>query len=259
MNLIDAAALLAAGLAAGTVNAVAGGGSLITFPSLVAVGLGSISANVTNSVAVSPGYVSSVYGSRQDLADLAARRGRRQLLALIPTAVIGTAAGCELLLHTPQRAFDLVVPFLVLGAATVLAFQQRLRRLVGHPRYLSARRLTIQLHLTVGLGAVYGGYFGAAMGVMLVSALGLSLDEPLARVNALKNAVSAVVGLGTVVFFAILGPVNWVAVAIVAPATLVGGYSGARLARRLPSQVLRVVIVSIGLTVGAVLLVRALT
>jgi uncharacterized membrane protein YfcA len=258
MDLVDAAGLLAAGLAAGTVNAVAGGGSLITFPSLVAVGLGTIPANVTNSVSVSPGYLASVYGSRPDLAALAARRGRGPLLALIPTAVLGTAIGCELLLHTPQRAFDFVVPFLVLGAAVVLAFQKRLSGIVGHPRDLSPRRQRIALHLTVGVGAVYGGYFGAALGVMLMAALGLVLDEPLARVNALKNAVSAVVGVGTVIAFALLGPVDWAAVAIVAPATLVGGYAGARLARRLPNRVLRAVIVTIGLVVGVVLLVRAL-
>jgi uncharacterized membrane protein YfcA len=257
MNVIDAAALLAVGLAAGTVNAVAGGGSLITFPSLVAVGLGTIPANVTNSVAVSPGYLASVYGSRQDLAELAARRGRGPLVALIPTAVIGTGIGCELLLHTPQRAFDLVVPFLVLGAAFVLAFQQRLGRVVGHPWDMSPRRQRTALHLSVGIGAIYGGYFGAALGVMLVAALGLVLDEPLARINALKNAVTAVVGVGTVVAFALLGPVDWAAAAIVAPATLVGGYAGARLARRLPNRVLRALIVSIGLAVGVVLLVRA--
>src|SRR5258706_2856462 len=161
MNLIDAAALLAAGLAAGTVNAIAGGGSLITFPTLVAVGLGNVPANVTNSVAVSPGYVASVVGSRQDLAALARNRGRGHLLALIPTAILGTAAGCALLLGTPERAFELIVPFLVLGAAIVLAFQQRLRGLVGHPRDMSPRRRTGSLHATVGVGAVYGGYFGA--------------------------------------------------------------------------------------------------
>jgi uncharacterized membrane protein YfcA len=259
MDIVDAVALLAAGLAAGTVNAVAGGGSLITFPTLVAIGLGPVPANVTNSVAVSPGYVASVVGSRQDLADLAAARGRGTLLVLIPTAVVGTALGCLLLLATPARAFEVVVPFLVLGATAVLAFQQRLRGLVGHPRDLSPRRRAVALHAMVGLGAVYGGYFGAALGVMLVAAIGLVLDEPLVRVSALKNAVSAVVGLGTVLAFALYGPVNWAAVAVVAPATLVGGYVGARLARRLPAPVLRTVIVVVGLAVSAILFVRALT
>ena len=236
MDLLHIFLLLAAGLAAGTVNALAGGGSLITFPTLIALGLPPVPANVTNSVAVSPGYVASVVGSRADLADLARRRGRRSLVALVPTALAGTAVGCLLLLATPPRAFELVVPFLVLGATAALAFRERLRAVVGHPRAMGPAASRLGLHLTVGLGAVYGGYFGAALGVMLVAALGLVLDEGLAHITALKNAVSAVVGLGTVVAFAVFGPVDWVAVAVLVPATVAGGYLGARLARRLPAR-----------------------
>jgi uncharacterized protein len=257
MALSHIALLLIAGLAAGTVNAIAGGGSLITFPALIAVGLPQVAANVTNSVAVSPGYLSSVYGSRTDLRDLADVRGRRALVALIPTAIAGTAVGCALLLLTPASAFTVIVPFLVLGAAAVLAFQTRLRSVVGHPRDLSPRQRTRALHLMVGIGSIYGGYFGAALGVMLVAGLGLVLDESLARISALKNAVSAVVGLGTVIAFAIFGPVDWMDVAILAPATIVGGYTGARLARRLPPLVLRTLIVVLGTAVGIVLLIKA--
>jgi len=251
MRISDAALLLGAGLAAGTVNAIAGGGSLITFPALLATGLGAVPANVTNSVAVSPGYVSSVVGSRADLPRT------RRLLALAPTAMIGAVAGCVLLLATPARAFEIVVPFLVLGAAGVLAFQTQLRRVVGHPRTMSEQRRTVSLHAIVGVGAIYGGYFGAALGVMLVASLGLVLDETMARISAIKNAVSAVVGCVTVVAFAISGKVNWVDVLVLAPATIVGGYLGARIARRLPSQVLRGIIVVFGLVVGLILLWRA--
>ena len=254
MNLLDTSALLAAGLGAGVVNAVAGGGSLITFPTLVAIGLPPVPANVTNSVAVTPGYLASVFGSRTDLAALAAKRN---LLTLIPTAVVGTALGCALLLATPARAFEIVVPFLVLGATAVLAAQRRLRDLVGHPREMSERRRTLALHIVVGLGATYGGYFGAALGIMLVAGLGLVLDESLNRINALKNATSAVVAIGTVAAFAVFGPVDWAAAGVVAPASLVGGYVGARLARRLPARALRAAIVVAGLVVGTVLAVRA--
>jgi uncharacterized membrane protein YfcA len=257
MTFSHLALLVVAGLAAGTVNAIAGGGSLITFPALIASGLGSVAANVTNSVAVSPGYVSSVFGTRTDLAALAVDRGRQTLLALIPTTIAGTAAGCALLLVTPASTFTVIVPFLVLGAAAVLAFQTRLRAIVGHPRAMSARRQAWTLHLMVGIGSVYGGYFGAALGVMLIAGLGLVLDESLARISALKNAISAIVGIGTVVAFAAFGPVDWLDVLIVAPATMVGGYSGSRFARRLPPKVLRTVIVTVGLAVGTVLLVRA--
>ncbi|WP_173070749.1 sulfite exporter TauE/SafE family protein [Phytohabitans houttuyneae] len=250
MDLPGMALLAAAGLGAGTVNAIAGGGSLITFPALIAVGLAPVPANVTNSVAVSPGYVGSVVGSRADLP-------RERVRALVPVAVLGGLAGCVLLLATPQRAFEVVVPFLVLGAAAVLAFQDRLRRLVGHPRHMAPRRHAVALYALTAVGGVYGGYFGAALGVMLVAGLALLLDEPLARINALKNVLSAVIGLATVVAYAAFGPVDWVGVAVIAPATLLGGYAGSRLARRLPGGVLKAVIVTAGTVVGLVLLWRA--
>jgi uncharacterized membrane protein YfcA len=251
MDLSDALLLLGAGLGAGAVNAAAGGGSLITFPALIAVGIAPVPANVSNSIAVCPGYLASVVGSRWDLP------ARRRLLPLIPTTVLGTAAGCALLLLTPARAFELVVPFLVLGATAVLAFQAQLRRLVGHPHELTPRRRAVALQSMVALGSVYGGYFGAALGVMLVAGLALVIDATLARVSAVKNLLSAVVGLTTVTIFGIFGPVNWAAVAVLAPATIVGGYAGARLVRRLPSAVLRAVIVVFGTVVGLLLLYRA--
>jgi uncharacterized membrane protein YfcA len=258
MNAAHIALLLGAGFAAGAVNAVAGGGSLVTFPALLSTGLSQIAANVTNSVAVSPGYVASVYGSRTDLAELAAAQRRVLLLRLLPTTIAGAVAGCVLLRVTPPSAFAWIVPFLVLGAAVVLAFQDRLRGVVGHPRDMTPRGRAVALHVTVGLAATYGGYFGAALGVMLVASLGLVIDEGLKRINALKNAISAVVGLVTVVAFALFFPVNWADVALLAPATMAGGYLGARLARRLPPLVLRTVIVSLGLVVGVVLLFKAL-
>ena len=252
MDLTQALLLVAAGVAAGAVNAIAGGGSLITFPSLIAVGLPSVEANVTNSVSVFPGYVSSVVGSRADLAG----QGRR-VRTIVPTSVLGGLAGCALLLLTPARAFDLIVPFLVLAAAATLAFQDRLRGLVGHPRALPPRRRMISLQTVVFVGAVYGGYFGAALGVMYVAALALVLDESLNRINALKNVLSASVGLVTLVVFAIFAPIHWGAALALAPATIVGGYAGARLARRLPATVLKLLIVAFGTVIGLVLLYRA--
>jgi uncharacterized membrane protein YfcA len=260
MDMLDTAVLLGAGLAAGTVNAVAGGGSLVTFPTLVAIGLAPVPANVTNSIAVSPGYLASVYGSRSDLRALLTRHGRATLIWLLPTALAGTAVGCALLLATPARAFEIVVPFLVLAAAAVLAFGDRLTRSRvsrGDADARPSRRRTVALHAIVGVGSVYGGYFGAGLGVVLVATLGLVLDDSLARVSALKNAVSTVVGLGTVVAFALYGPVDWTAVAVLAPTTLVGGYLGARIVRRLPARPLRVTIVAVGVAVAVVLLARA--
>jgi uncharacterized membrane protein YfcA len=252
MDLAHISLLIVAGVAAGVVNAIAGGGSLITFPTLIAVGLPTVDANVTNSVSVFPGYVASVAGSR---ADLRGQSGR--LKRILPTAMAGTAIGCVLLLSTPARAFEVIVPFLVLGAAATLAFQQRLRGLVGHPREMSDRRRIVTLQVVVFAGAIYGGYFGAALGVMYVAALALILDEPLNRINALKNVLSAAVGLVTVAIFAIFANIHWGAALTLAPATVVGGYAGARLARKLPARVLRVVIVAFGAAIGIVLLYRA--
>jgi uncharacterized membrane protein YfcA len=255
MDLTDATLLIAAGLAAGIVNGFAGGGSLITFPALIATGLSPVSANVTNSLSVVPGYAASAYGTRKDLAELMGH-SRRRVWALIPTAVTGSIIGCALLLLAPARAFDIVVPFLVLGAAAILAFQDRLRSVVGQPHTLSPRRRTLAVHGIVTAGSIYGGYFGAAMGVMMVAGLGLVIADTMARISALKNVISTTVGLATVVVFTAFGPVHWLSVAVVAPATIAGGYSGARLARRLPSAVLRWLIVVFAVVVGLILLVR---
>lgn len=255
MDLIGLALLLTAGLAAGTVNSIAGGGTLVVFPALIAFGLSPVSANVTNSVSVFTGFLGGAYGSRADLEP----EHRRRLLTLAPTAAAGTAVGCLLLLATPPRAFDLVVPFLVLGAAAVLAFSERLRGVVGHPASLSPRRRTVTLHLTIGLGAVYGGYFGAALSIILVAVLALVLDEGLARINAHKNVLSGIIGFVTLLAFGLFGPVNWVVVAVLVPTTVAGGYLGARLARRLPARTLRTVIVGYATVVGLVLLWRGLS
>ena len=242
--------LLVAGLAAGSVNALAGGGSLITYPALLATGLPPISANVTNSIAVCPGYLAAVFGSRADLAGQ-----QRRTVGLLPTAVVGTLIGTVLLLRSPAAAFEAVVPYLVILAALMLAFQARIRRLVGQPHTMSQGRQTVLLHVLVGIGCVYGGYFGAALGVILVAGLALVLPESLARVSALKNVLSALVGLITVLVYGLFAPVSWISVAVLAPTAIIGGFLGARLARRLPQPILRAFIVCYGLIVGGYLLV----
>ena len=247
MTVWEALALLGAGLAAGGVNAIAGGGSLISFPILVGIGLPGVAANVTNALSVAPGYFASALGSRPELAGQ-----RRRIVGAVPTVVAGTLCGSALLLLTPRAAFDYVVPFLVLGATAMMAFQSRLRRLTGQPG-----RHPAQLHLTIFLCGLYGGYFNAALGVLLIAGLSLVLDESIQRVGALKNVLSAVVGLTTVLIYSIFGPVDWAAVAVLAPATITGGVLGARLARRLPASILRRVIICFGAVVGVVLLVEA--
>lgn len=249
MQLTQSVLLAAAGLVGGAVNAIAGGGSLIVFPAFVATGYGTLAANVTNSVAQWPGYVGVVAGLRDDLAGQ-----RRRVLALSGIAALGSVAGCIVLLATPDSAFDAVVPFLVLGASLLLALQPRIRRLVRPPQDRDNLRLLLPVMFLAG---AYGGYFGGALGVILIGMLALTVHDSLRRVNAAKSVLSLIIATVTVVIFAIFGPVNWVGVAVVAPAALVGGYLGARVARRMPDQVLRWCVVVFGITVAVLLYLRA--
>ncbi|GAB2570300.1 UPF0721 transmembrane protein [Paractinoplanes abujensis] len=247
MELWEIFALLGGGLAAGTVNAVAGGGSLITFPLLVGLGLPGVAANVSNALSVAPGYAASAVASRPDLTG----QGRR-IWSIVPTIVVGTLCGSSLLLFTPRSVFDVVVPFLLLLAAAMMAFQDRLKALAGRR---AGGGSTPYVQVAVFLSGLYGGYFNAAMGLLLIAALALVLEEPLRRISALKNVFSAVVGVTTVLTYSVFGPVNWAVVAVLAPATIVGGVIGARIARRLPSEVLRWTIVVFALVVAVILFV----
>jgi uncharacterized membrane protein YfcA len=236
---------------AGGVNSIAGGGSLILFPTLVALGLGTVEANVTNSVAQWPGYLGGVAGFRSEYAGQ-----RSRLLRLGGIAVLGGTAGSVLLLTTPSEAFDVVVPVLVLLASCLLAVQPLInRRLRRAGRDGTPDRDPRWLYVALFLATVYGGYFGGALGVILVGVLGLALNRlPLA--NALKSAIAAVTASVTVVVFGIFGDVHWGVVAVAAPASLLGGFLGARIATRIPATALRVLIVTFGVAVSIYLFLR---
>jgi uncharacterized membrane protein YfcA len=241
--------LALAGLVAGGLNAVAGGGSLVSFPALLYVGLPPLTANVTNSVALWPGYAGTAVGYRGELAGQ-----RRRVLTLAATAVLGGATGALLLLTTPASVFEQVVPVLVIGASLLLAVQavvtRRVQRLPGSD---GGHRAPL-LHASLLLAAGYGGYFGGALGVILLAVLAVFLAEDLQRLNALKSVLSLLVNTVALVAFALFGPVEWEAVAAVAPASLLGGYLGARVARRLNATALRAVVVVFGVCVGVALL-----
>ena len=249
MDVAELALLALAGLLAGLVNAVAGGGSLISFPALIYVGLPPLTANVTNSVGVWPGYVGTTLGYREELAGQ-----RHRVVGLAPTALLGGGTGAVLLLTTPPSVFERVVPVLVLGASLLLAVQTLVTRWVqGLPGSAGAHRSPL-LHVTLFLAAVYGGYFGGALGVILLAVLAVFLTGHLQRINALKNVLSLLVNTVALLAFGLFGPVQWLAVAVSAPACLLGGYLGARIARRLNATVLRAVVVVFGIAVGIALL-----
>lgn len=244
----DALLVVLAGFGAGALNAVVGSGSLITFPTLVAVGLPPLTANVSNTVGLVPAAVTSVYGYRRELTGL-----RSTLRRLLPATILGAGVGVVLLLLLPETVFEAVVPLLV-GAAVLLVLLQPwvARRAVVHaPRQGPAP----WLWLAVGLTGVYGAYFGAAQGVLLIGVLGLGTALGLQQVNAVKNVLAGAANAVAGVVFAIAAPVDWTAAALVAAGASVGGLLGARLARRLPVPVLRGVVVAVGLAALVLLLV----
>lgn len=245
------ALLAVAGLAAGAVNAVAGGGSLISFPALLAAGYPSVTANVTNTVALFPGYAGSAAGGRAELQG----QGRR-VRSVAVTSVVGACLGALLLLMTSGDVFRRVVPFLILLACLLLVLQPRLARAVQARQEPGTTGVGLTLQAGVLLAAVYGAYFGAGLGVLLLGILGVLLHERLQRVNALKNVLSLVINTVALVAFGIFGPVAWDAVLVIALASFLGGYAGARMARRIPASALRVGVVLYGVTVAVVLLVR---
>jgi uncharacterized membrane protein YfcA len=240
--------LAGAGLLAGGVNAIAGGGSLISFPALLAAGYPPVTANVTNTVALFPGYAGSVAGGRLELEGQGPR-----LRAIGITSVVGGIAGSVLLLTTPGEVFRTVVPFLILLACGLLVLQPRLSRFVQGRGSQHGDRSPV-LQISVLLAAVYGAYFGAGLGVLLLGVLGIFLAEQLRRINALKNVLSLVINAVALVAFGVFGPVAWEAVLVIALTSLTGGYLGARIARRIPSSLLRTAVVLYGVAVSVVLL-----
>lgn len=251
MSGADVALLAVAGFLAGAVNAVAGGGSLISFPALVASGLPTLDANVTNTTAVWPGYLGGAAAYRSELSG----QGDR-LRQLAITSAVGGAAGSAILLLAPDAVFDAVVPFLVLLGSVLLLLQKRIAVFVQARRDAGRAGHGVQMHTAVFLAAVYGAYFGGGLGVILLAVLGIFIADHLQRLNGLKSAMSLLINTIALVAFALFGPVDWLSVAVVAPASLAGGYFGARMARRLSADALRMTVVVFGVVVAVWLALR---
>jgi uncharacterized membrane protein YfcA len=254
--MMEATDLLLAGLAAvaaGATNALAGGGTLITFPTLMAVGVPPVAANVTNTVALCPGYLGAAFAQSKDL-----RGQRRRLLWLLPSGLLGGLAGGLLLLNTGERVFRGLVPFLILLAAALLAVQDALRgwlqRRLG--RAGAGPAAVTWASLPIALAAVYGGYFGAGLSVIVLAVLGLLLDDSLTRLNALKQGIAFSANIAAATLFVFSGRVVWPAAAVMAAGALAGGALGGRLAGRVRPGVLRWIVVVIGVAVAGIYLLR---
>jgi uncharacterized membrane protein YfcA len=249
MTLLEALAVVLAGVAAGTLNAVVGSGTLVTFPTLLAVGLPPVAANVSNTVGLVPGSVSGAIGYRAELGGQ-----RRRLVVLGALSVVGGLAGGLLLLVLPGEAFRVIVPVLIGLACVLVAVQPWLvRRLAGRQHAKPHGGPAVAAGVTAC--GMYGGYFGAAQGVLLVALLGIFLGEPLQRLNAMKNVLVGLVNGTAALLFIVVADVRWSYVGLIAAGALVGGALGARIGRRLPAPALRGVIVVIGIvaTVGLIL------
>lgn len=245
----EALLVVLAGVGAGGVNAVIGSGSLITFPTLLAVGYPPVVANVSNNIGVVPGSVFGSIGFRRELAGQ-----RRRARTLGTASALGGLTGAILLLTLPSDVFDAVVPILVLLACALMAVQPRLAAWVANRRAADARDVG-WAPLTIGyLAGIYGGYFGAAQGVILLAMLAVFVPDELTRSNALKNVLAGTVNAVAAVVFVFFADVAWEAVACVAVGAAVGGTLGAQVGRRIPPTVLRVLVILLGLGVATKLL-----
>jgi uncharacterized membrane protein YfcA len=239
---LEALGIFLAGIGAGTINTVVGSGTLITFPVLLAIGLPPVTANVSNTVGLVPASVSGAIGYRREL------RGQRgRLLRLGTCSLVGGIAGAVLLLTLPPGAFKAIVPVLI-GLALVLVVVQPWlsRRLAVARPHAVTDRVTVPLGIGVLIAGIYGGYFGAAQGVLLIGLMGLLLHDDLQRINATKNVLALIVnGVAAVVFIAV-AHVDWAAAGLIAAGGIIGGQLGALVGRRLPPLLFRAVIVVIG-------------
>jgi hypothetical protein len=238
--LLQALGILGAGAAAGAINVVVGSGTLITFPVLLAFGYAPVTANVSNTIGLVPGSVAGTIGYRAELRDQGARLRR-----LAAASALGAAAGATLLLTLPPSAFKSIVPVFIAVALVGIIVQPRLAAALRARRGHSAQVGVITLVAVFATG-VYGGYFGAAQGIMLLAFLGIALDEPLQRLNAVKNVLAGLVNLLAGVIFAIAAHIAWDAAALIALGSVGGGILGARYGRRLPAGPLRALIVAVG-------------
>lgn len=242
VTLLSAAAVLAAGAAAGLVNAVAGGGTLISFPMLVTLGLPPLTANMTNNVASCAGYLGGAFAQRHEFA-----RFGRGFLPLLAAIALGGIVGAAVLLATPARLFGAIIPYLILLAALLLALQPLISQALG--------RRQQQLHAVHQRGAVfalfacgiYGGYFGAGLSIMLLAVLAFSMSQSLITLNALKQLLSLVNCSVSALIFIARAPIDFRLVAAMAAGFLIGGNIGGRIAGRLSPKMLRGVVVTFGL------------
>jgi uncharacterized membrane protein YfcA len=242
MGFLEAIAIFAAGIAAGTINTVVGSGTLITFPVLLAFGYAPVVANVSNTVGLVPGSAAGAVGYRRELAGQ-----RRRVLLLACASVTGGVIGAVLLLSLPASAFEAIVPAFIAIALVLIVIQPRISSWLNQHRPRTRTHVGPLATLGVGAAGIYGGYFGAAQGILVLAILTLSLDDDLQRLNAVKVVLTGLVNLVSGIVFIFAAHVAWAPAALIAGGSLLGGSLGAHAGRRLSPPVLRAVIVVVGI------------
>lgn len=241
MTPLHALAIFAAGTAAGTINTVVGSGTLITFPTLIAFGYPPVTANVSNTVGLVPGSVSGAVGYRRELSGQ-----RRRAIPLLIASMLGGVVGAVGLLLLPPSAFKRIVPVFIGIALVLIVMQPYLARRLGSRRRGAHEAATSATAVAVFASGIYGGYFGAAQGILLLAILGLTIDDQLQRINAVKVVLAGLVNLVAGVIFVFAAHMAWGAAGLIAAGSILGGMIGARQGRRLPPAALRTVIVVVG-------------
>lgn len=240
---LNVMAVIAAGAAAGAINSLVGSGTLITFPTLLAVGLPPITANVSNTVGLWPGSVAGAWAYRQELA------GQRRALGILSVvAAVGAISGGLLLLRLPEDTFRLVVPILIVLSCVLVVAQPRITAALSRRGYEPEGHLGPVLVTGIFATGVYGGFFGAGQGVILIALLGILLDSDLQRAGAAKNVLAGVANVVAAAFFVVFAHIDWIAALLLSVGSVVGGTLGGRYGRRLPASWLRALVVVIGLT-----------
>lgn len=236
---------LLGGIGGGFVNSVAGGGTLVTFPVLTAIGIPALDANITNAVALSPGYAGGTYAQRRDFM------GRRDLARVLAvTSILGGVTGAALLLMTGEDLFEKIVPWLIFGATALLAAQKPLRRLTVGARGDTGEMGRGVLVVSIFIATVYGGYFGAGLGIITIAILGLMLTDTLNRLNALKLLMSLCANGAAAIFFAFSGHVYWAAAVLMGVGAWAGGWIGGKTVQHLNEAIFRGGVILLGIAVG---------
>lgn len=245
--------IVLAAVGAGLVNALAGGGTLITFPTLIAMGMPAINSNMTNTVALLPGYLGGMIGQKKDMQGQQAR-----LLLFIPAGAVGGLIGALLLKVTSEKLFSDLVPYLILIASLLLAIQDPLKAWLTQRAAAMGHKSSPEgwAALPVTIAAVYGGYFGAGLSVIILAVLGLVVDDNLTRLNAIKQAISFSANCAAAAFFAFSGLVDWPVALVMMVGALGGGMLGGKLAGKIKPATLRWLVVAIGVVVGIIYLLR---